>query len=195
MIRRLMPPTRVLQSAFSTKLAARSYKSNYDPETFYKNNPDLRNAVNTPQAPSGPDMKEFNGFIPMEKLKVSYCLSTGPGGSHVNRTETRAEVRFHVKTADWIPENVREKFFEKYHHRINKEGFFVVRSERTRYQSLNLADCMDKLRFSIRECIDEINKRKEPDDEYKYILMQRQERAAKRRVEEKRRNAKYDDEF
>lgn len=26
---------------------------------------------------------------------------------------TKAEVRFHVHTADWIPEDVRQKIFEK----------------------------------------------------------------------------------
>lgn len=34
---------------------------------------------------------------------------------------------------------------------INKEGYLIIRSERTRFQALNLADCMDKLRFMVRE--------------------------------------------
>ncbi|XP_035467619.2 peptidyl-tRNA hydrolase ICT1, mitochondrial isoform X2 [Scophthalmus maximus] len=51
--------------------------------------------------------------IPVDRLTVSYSRSSGPGGQNVNKVSTKAEVRFHVHTADWIPEDVRQKIFEK----------------------------------------------------------------------------------
>jgi len=94
--------------------------------------------------------KQFDGTIPMEKLDVSYSPFEGDASG----PSARAEVKFRVKECDWIPSPARERFFETFKHRIDRDGYFVVRSERTRVGSLNVADCLDKLRFSIRECAD-----------------------------------------
>lgn len=45
----------------------------------------------------------------MNKITVTYSRSTGPGGQNVNKVATKVDLRFHVKTADWIPEAVRNK--------------------------------------------------------------------------------------
>lgn len=77
-------------------------------------------------------------YAVVERLTVTYSRSSGPGGQHVNKGEysvkecpegsagfwvqdfhptltvnTKAEVRFHVLTADWIPEDIRLKVIEK----------------------------------------------------------------------------------
>ncbi|XP_056153633.1 peptidyl-tRNA hydrolase ICT1, mitochondrial [Lampris incognitus] len=83
--------------------------------------------------------------IPVDRLTVSYSRSGGPGGQHVNKVSTKAEVRFHVQTADWIPEDVRQKVLEKNKNRINKAGELLVTSELSRNQQRNLADCIQKV--------------------------------------------------
>merc|ERR1712226_664680 len=52
---------------------------------------------------------ESDVHIPLNKLKVSYVRSSGPGGQHVNKTSTKAEVRFEIATADWLPVEARQK--------------------------------------------------------------------------------------
>lgn len=52
---------------------------------------------------------EFSGHIPIDKLEITYCRSSGPGGQHVNKTNTKVTVKFHLASADWIPEKIREK--------------------------------------------------------------------------------------
>ncbi|XP_049916011.1 peptidyl-tRNA hydrolase ICT1, mitochondrial isoform X1 [Epinephelus moara] len=89
--------------------------------------------------------------IPVDRLRVSYSRSSGPGGQHVNKVSTKAEVRFHVKTADWIPEDVRQKIFEKNKNRINKAGELLVTSELSRSQQRNLSDCIQKISAIIAE--------------------------------------------
>ncbi|XP_070783629.1 large ribosomal subunit protein mL62 [Enoplosus armatus] len=89
--------------------------------------------------------------IPVERLTVSYSRSSGPGGQHVNKVSTKAEVRFHVKTADWIPEDVRKKIFEKHKNRINKAGELIVTSELSRSQQRNLSDCIQKISAIISD--------------------------------------------
>jgi ribosome-associated protein len=83
--------------------------------------------------------------IPRERVQVRYARSGGPGGQNVNKVETKAEVRFVVSEADWIPEHVREKLVERYANRITAGGELVVTSSRNRTRAQNLEDCFEKL--------------------------------------------------
>lgn len=94
---------------------------------------------------------EFSGFIPIDELQIKYSRSSGPGGQNVNKVNTKVEVRFHVASAKWIPDSIKEEFVKLHHNSMTKEGFFVIKSDKTRMQTLNLADCMDKIRCLIRE--------------------------------------------
>ncbi|XP_048101364.1 peptidyl-tRNA hydrolase ICT1, mitochondrial isoform X5 [Alosa alosa] len=61
--------------------------------------------------------------IPIDRLKISYSRSSGPGGQHVNKVvyaytcmcvvNSKAEVRFHVQTADWISAEVRTELLQR----------------------------------------------------------------------------------
>lgn len=56
---------------------------------------------------------KFNGFIPMNDVIVTYSRSSGPGGQNVNKLDTKVDLRFHVNSAKWIPEAVRERMLVK----------------------------------------------------------------------------------
>eukprot|EP01036_Dinobryon_divergens_P050807 gene50807-68020_t len=43
-------------------------------------------------------------FIPLDKVDFNFARSSGPGGQNVNKLNTKAEIRFNVSTADWIPD-------------------------------------------------------------------------------------------
>uniref|UniRef100_A0A8C0E740 Large ribosomal subunit protein mL62 n=1 Tax=Bubo bubo TaxID=30461 RepID=A0A8C0E740_BUBBB len=85
------------------------------------------------------------------RLTVSYCRSSGPGGQHVNKVNTKAEVRFHLASADWIPEAVRQKMASMHRNKINRDGELIVNSEESRYQMRNLAICLEKIRTMVTE--------------------------------------------
>ncbi|KAK5851314.1 hypothetical protein PBY51_002117 [Eleginops maclovinus] len=121
--------------------------------------------------------------IPVERLKVSYSRSSGPGGQNVNKVSTKAEVRFHVQTADWIPEDVRQKIFEKNQNRINKAGQLLVTSELSRSQHRNLSDCIQKISAIIAEASE---KPHEPTAEDVALRAARLERRDKERLKEKK---------
>ncbi|XP_040291622.1 peptidyl-tRNA hydrolase ICT1, mitochondrial isoform X1 [Bufo bufo] len=89
--------------------------------------------------------------IPVDRLTISYSKSSGPGGQNVNKVNTKAEVRFHLSSADWIPEDVRQKISVQNKNRINREGELIVASQVSRHQMRNLADCLDKIRTMISE--------------------------------------------
>uniref|UniRef100_A0A8C5WLN8 Mitochondrial ribosomal protein L58 n=1 Tax=Leptobrachium leishanense TaxID=445787 RepID=A0A8C5WLN8_9ANUR len=64
---------------------------------------------------------------------------------------TKAEVRFHMASADWIPEDVKQKLSVQHKNRLNKDGEFIVVSDVSRYQMRNLADCLQKIRAMISD--------------------------------------------
>ncbi|XP_073462272.1 large ribosomal subunit protein mL62 [Aquarana catesbeiana] len=89
--------------------------------------------------------------IPVDRLTISYSKSSGPGGQNVNKVNTKAEVRFQLSSAEWIPEDVRQKISVLNKNRINRNGELIVVSEISRYQMRNLADCLDKIRTMISQ--------------------------------------------
>ena len=88
-------------------------------------------------------------FFLSDKVQITYSRSSGPGGQNVNCVNTKAEIRFHLSSADWIPEAIRLKLAEQLRNSTTKEGDVVVKSDKTRSQQLNLADALDKLRNMI----------------------------------------------
>jgi peptidyl-tRNA hydrolase ICT1 len=71
--------------------------------------------------------------------------------------------------------------------RVSKDGYFILKSDLTRSQQLNLADVLEKLRTIIREV--ERPKTKELSAETVEKLRRRHERANRERLMEKRRQA------
>jgi protein subunit release factor B len=90
--------------------------------------------------------------IPKEKLDIKFVkASSGPGGQNVNKLNTKAEVRFKPKDADWIPKVMIDRFIELNATKINKDGEIVITSIRHRLQAHNLKDCLEKLREYLEE--------------------------------------------
>lgn len=57
--------------------------------------------------------KEFNGFIPLHEIEISYSRSTGPGGQNVNKVNTKVDVRFKLESATWLSDDIKNKLNEK----------------------------------------------------------------------------------
>lgn len=96
-------------------------------------------------------MRPDDVIIPLDKVEFSYARSSGPGGQNVNKVNTKAEVRFHVDTADWLPVDVRSRLLSYQENKVTKEGMLVVTSQEHRTQAKNREDCMSKLRVMIAE--------------------------------------------
>ncbi|XP_044253317.1 peptidyl-tRNA hydrolase ICT1, mitochondrial isoform X2 [Tribolium madens] len=156
-----------------------AYKSALSLQNLYPNS-SLK--LTTPLKPPNEDEK-FTGYVPIDQLDISYTKSTGPGGQHVNKVNTKVEVRFHVNSATWINDEIKAQMLEKFKNKITKEGFVIFRSELTRSQQLNLADCLEKIRASVRSCIIEDNK---PSEETAEKIRRRLEKATRERLSTKR---------
>jgi peptidyl-tRNA hydrolase ICT1 len=54
-----------------------------------------------------------------------------------------------VETAKWLKDEVRQKLINLNINKLTKDGYLVIRSEKTRSQQLNLADALERLRSLI----------------------------------------------
>lgn len=73
----------------------------------------------------------------------------------------------------------------QYKNQLNKDGYFVVKSELTRYQHLNLADALERVRNIIRKLEKETTSI-ELAPEKLAVIQRRHEKAARERLFEKR---------
>ncbi|XP_072098840.1 large ribosomal subunit protein mL62 [Mobula birostris] len=133
-----------------TALLQRQYRSAYSLELLYPNGrADYGRVGNSDRDQNGSLPGRTNTDIPIDRLTVTYCRSSGPGGQNVNKVNTKAEVRFHVATAEWLSKDVRNAIIAKHQNRINRAGQLIVTSEISRYQMRNLADCLQKIRDMV----------------------------------------------
>jgi ribosome-associated protein len=83
--------------------------------------------------------------IPRSELRFSFVRSSGPGGQNVNKVNTKAVLRWSVAKNRSLPEDVRERFLRRYANRVTERGELVMMSQRTRDQTKNQADCLERL--------------------------------------------------
>ncbi|XP_045125137.1 peptidyl-tRNA hydrolase ICT1, mitochondrial-like [Portunus trituberculatus] len=129
-----------------TSAGAWNYKSNVNLHNIY---PQSDLDITKPQEIPKTEGNNFSGYIPMDKVQLTYSRSSGPGGQNVNRINTKVDLRFHLASAEWLSPELKEKLATKHKTSITSNGFLVIRSDKTRSQQLNVAEAMDKLRHLI----------------------------------------------
>ncbi|KAM4762088.1 large ribosomal subunit protein mL62 [Cyanocitta cristata] len=175
---RQRPGLALLCARFSQRAAAGTeYRSSHSLDKLYPPRQD------GPAARTTEELQPPALDIPMARLTVSYSRSSGPGGQNVNKVNSKAEVRFHLASADWIPEAVREKMALMHRNKINQAGELIVTSEESRYQMRNLAICLEKIRTMVTEAIE---KPKVVSKETTQKLIERVEKMNRERLRQKK---------
>ncbi|EGR29317.1 hypothetical protein IMG5_158680, partial [Ichthyophthirius multifiliis] len=84
--------------------------------------------------------------IPIDQLETRFSRSQGAGGQHLNKTNSKAEIRFNIGNAKWfINEDIKNKFRKQYKQYITQDDQFVITSQIGRSQDQNLKDAVKKL--------------------------------------------------
>ncbi|KAF5280790.1 hypothetical protein FQA39_LY17971 [Lamprigera yunnana] len=156
-----------------------TFKSNISLETLY---PTAELKLKTPEKVFN-NGQNYSGYIPLNELQITYTKSSGPGGQNVNKVNTKVDLRFHLESATWLAPDIKICLCLKLKNKITNDGFLVFRSDLTRSQQLNLADCLNKLRTLIYQVA-----KPEPvtGPETSEMLRRRYEKAVQERLLEKR---------
>ena len=95
-----------------------------------------------------------NGLvIPEHELEFTTSRAGGPGGQHVNKTDTRITVRWNVLSSRALTEDQRNRLLEKLQSRITQEGDLIVHNSSSRSQQQNKKNALIILAQEIRNAL------------------------------------------
>lgn len=97
--------------------------------------------------------------LPESELVVRFMRADGPGGQHVNRTESAVELRFDVLHSPSLPDDVRTRLLERRDRRLTDDGVLVIQARRFRDQGRNREDARDRLVEILRSALTAPKKR------------------------------------
>lgn len=89
--------------------------------------------------------------IDSDEIVETYTRASGPGGQHVNTTDSAVLLRFDVANSPGLPDAVKNRLADLAGSRMTREGVLILRSEGARSQLLNRQDVRDRLIALIRE--------------------------------------------
>ena len=136
--------TRAIVPRFTRQSIVRcvsSFKSDISVDTLYPASPGPvkhEEIVKDIVSQAGLKESQFNGYIPVSELTVAHTSETG------------VDMRFHVKSATWLSDDTKARIAEQLSDELTRDGWLVVRSDRTTTRTLNMADALEKLRANIR---------------------------------------------
>jgi ribosome-associated protein len=88
--------------------------------------------------------------LPESELVVRFLRADGPGGQHVNRTESAVELRFDVAHSPSLPDDVRARLLARSDRRLTDDGVLVIQARRFRDQGRNREDARERLVDIVR---------------------------------------------
>jgi peptidyl-tRNA hydrolase ICT1 len=140
-------------SSFSTNLYSTNNNNNKDDSSIPPSWEDRPSKQSSPQQRRSFSTEGWivpkSVQIPQEKLEISFHRASGAGGQNVNKVNSKADLRFHVMDAEWLPLEVRQRLSEDQANRINKEGYLTLQAQEYRTQVQNKKAVLAKLQAFI----------------------------------------------
>jgi ribosome-associated protein len=124
--------------------------------------------------------------IPLSELSFRFSRSSGPGGQHVNRSETRVELLFDLMASPSLSESQKARAGRRLEPYLDKEGVVHLVSQSTRSQLRNREDVVERFRTLMRGAL-RVRRRRYPTQPTKASQEKRLEEKTRRSETKKRR--------
>ena len=96
----------------------------------------------------------------IRELEYRTSRSSGPGGQHVNKTESRVELLWSPQESDCLSEAQKLMVAGSLGNRITDEGVLILVSEKYRSQHRNRADVIERFLDLIQTSLVPVKKRR-----------------------------------
>jgi len=94
------------------------------------------------------------------EIQFRTSRSSGPGGQHVNKTETRVELFWSLAGSLCLNENQKATLRNKLGRRITEDGLLVMASEKYRSQHRNKAEVTERFLDLVQASLVPVKKRR-----------------------------------
>ena len=91
--------------------------------------------------------------IPLAELHFQFSRSGGPGGQHVNRTESQVELTFDVLASASLNESQRARVLNKLPSYIDTRGLLHLTSQTTRSQHRNREEVVERFQHLLERAL------------------------------------------
>lgn len=88
--------------------------------------------------------KEILEILKVE-VEISASKSGGAGGQNVNKTNSKANLRWDIENSNALNSAQKKRFIERFSHHINEEGFYIHAHQEERSLYLNIQNGYDKI--------------------------------------------------
>ncbi|MFP5515047.1 MAG: alternative ribosome rescue aminoacyl-tRNA hydrolase ArfB [Alphaproteobacteria bacterium] len=85
------------------------------------------------------------------EIQEEFIRASGPGGQHVNRTESAVQLRFDVAASPNIPPDVKARLVKLAGSRMTAAGVLIIQGDSYRSQLRNREDVRERLIDLIRD--------------------------------------------
>jgi ribosome-associated protein len=99
-------------------------------------------------------------IIDTSEIEFSVTRSQGPGGQHVNRTNSCVQLRFSILESACLTDEQKQKLLVRLKHRLAQDEFILIRVESERDQKSNKDKSVRMLNDLINQNLIEPKKRK-----------------------------------
>ena len=99
-------------------------------------------------------------FIHESELTFTASRSSGPGGQHVNKVNTKVTLEFDVFQSPNLTDEQKNLIREHIGNRLTKEGKLIVSSQRSRSQAANKEDAIAKFVQILQQALEPRKKRR-----------------------------------